>query len=203
IIGGAKISDKIAVIENLLIKVDKLLIGGGMANTFLAAQGYNMQKSLVESAKIEWAKELLTFPAAKEKLILPVDLLAAAEFSNDAEFKQVTVDKIPENWQALDIGMKTISLFQDEIMKAATIVWNGPLGVFEMDNFDQGTIRVAKAVAASEGFSIIGGGDSVAAINKAGLEDKIDHISTGGGASLKVLEGKILPGLDALDDISQ
>lgn len=196
IIGGAKISDKIKILAKLLPIVDKLFIGGGMANTFLAAKGYNMQKSLVEEDKIAMAKEILEGEYA-DKLVLPVDVVAAADFANESEFKNVELDGIPENWQSLDIGPRTIELFQKELAPARTILWNGPMGVFEMPNFAQGTKAVAKAVAESSAYSVIGGGDSSAAIKSVGMEDGIDHISTGGGASLKFLEGKELPGIAA------
>ncbi len=199
IIGGAKTADKIAVIENLLNKVDKLLIGGGMAHTFSAAKGFNTENSLVDREKIPWAKEILALESAS-KLVLPVDIHVAQSFSEDSPSKIVRPGEIPPGWEALDIGPATIKLFTKELVAAATIVWNGPLGVFEMPKFAVGTIEIAKAAANSPGFTIIGGGDSVAAVHKAGVTDKIDHISTGGGASLKVLEGKVLPGLAALED---
>ncbi len=196
IIGGAKISDKIKILANLLPVVDKLFIGGGMANTFLAAQGYNMEKSLVEEDKIDMAKEILEGEYAS-KIVLPVDIVAAADFSNEAEYKTVPLGEIPQGWQGLDIGAKTIELFASQLGAAKTILWNGPMGVFEMPNFAQGTKAVAKAVAESAAYSVIGGGDSSAAIKSVGMEDGIDHISTGGGASLKFLEGKDLPGIAA------
>lgn len=196
IIGGAKISDKIKILAKLLPIVDKLFIGGGMANTFLAAKGYNMEKSLVEEDKIAMAKEILEGEYAG-KLVLPVDVVAASDFANDAEFKNVKLDGIPQGWQGLDIGPKTIELFEKELAPARTILWNGPMGVFEMPNFALGTKAVAKAVAESSAYSVIGGGDSSAAIKSVGMEDGIDHISTGGGASLKFLEGKELPGIAA------
>lgn len=200
VIGGSKVSDKIFVIKHLINKVDKLLIGGGMANTFLAAAGYSMEKSLVEDDRIEWARELLDTDEAREKLILPVDLVAAASFSCTAEHHVCAVDSIPAGWWALDIGPQTVAKFIDELTAATTIFWNGPLGVFEMDNYAAGTMAIARAVADSSAYSIIGGGDSVAAVHKAGVQDKVSHISTGGGASLGFLGGKILPGIDALTD---
>jgi len=200
IVGGAKISDKIHVIENLLTKVDKILIGGGMANTFLAAAGHEMQGSLVEWESLEVARSFLSSPEAKERMVLPVDLVAAEKFAADAPFQAVDLDAIPENWTALDIGPRTIQRYGEEIAKARTIFWNGPLGVFEMDNFAQGTLATARCIAASSAFSVIGGGDSIAAVNKAGVADQISHICTGGGAALEFLEGKILPGVNALDD---
>lgn len=202
IIGGAKVSDKIGVIENLLAKVDALLIGGGMANTFLAAQGHKMGKSLVEEDKIALAKELLAkAKARKVKLLLPVDLVMAETFAADAKHKVEKVAKLDQNYMALDIGPATSVLYQEALQDAKMVVWNGPMGVFEMDAFCKGTEAVAQAVAKSRAVSIVGGGDSVAAIEKLGLAKKITHISTGGGASLEYLEGKILPGLAALDDV--
>jgi phosphoglycerate kinase len=198
ILGGAKISDKIGVVQSLLNLADELLIGGGMANTFLAAQDYDMQASLVETSVIETAKELLT--SAGDRIILPVDLVAASEFSEQAERKVVPIDSIPDGWQALDIGPDTIELFSRKIRGARTVVWNGPLGVFEMEPFAQGTFSIAHAIADSGAVSVIGGGDSAAAIHLANLTDKITHVSTGGGASLEFLEGKELPGVAALDD---
>ncbi|MDR2006386.1 MAG: triose-phosphate isomerase [Acidaminococcales bacterium] len=202
ILGGAKVSDKIAVIASLLAKADKILIGGGMANTFLAARGYNMQKSLVETDKIAYAKELLT-QAEKSgvEFLLPTDVVAAERFADGAAHETCAADSIREGWLALDIGDKTCALFASALKDAQTIVWNGPMGVFEMDAFCAGTEKVAKAVAATTAVSIVGGGDSVAAIEKLGLAGDITHISTGGGASLEYLEGKTLPGVAALDDL--
>ncbi len=199
IIGGAKVSDKIGVIENLLNKVDTLIIGGGMANTFLAAQGYQTGKSLVETDKLDLAKELMN--AAKTKgvnLLLPEDVVVADKFAADADRKTVTVDQIPAEWMALDIGPATAAKFAQSLNDAKTVVWNGPMGVFEFDAFAVGTEAVAKAVAASGAKSIVGGGDSVAALEKLKLAAQITHISTGGGASLEFLEGKELPGVAAL-----
>ncbi|WP_405381190.1 triose-phosphate isomerase [Phascolarctobacterium sp.] len=202
IIGGAKVSDKIGVIDNLLDKVDTLLIGGGMANTFLAAKGCAMGKSLVEEDKIELAKELL---AKAEKngvnMLLPTDLVMAATFAPDAKHVNQTVDALNQDYMALDIGKATAKAYATALAGAKMIVWNGPMGVFEMDAFCKGTEAVAKAVAKSRAISIVGGGDSVAAIEKLGLASKISHISTGGGASLEYLEGKTLPGVAALDDL--
>ncbi|MBN1640892.1 MAG: phosphoglycerate kinase [Anaerolineae bacterium] len=198
IIGGAKISDKIGVIQNLLTKVDWLLIGGGMANTFLAAQGYEMGDSLVEPDSLDVARELIA--AGAGKLVLPVDAVLADAFSADAQRKVVPVDAIAPGWRMLDIGPQTVSLFGAKIAKAKTIVWNGPMGVFEFAPFAVGTTAVAEMLAASGAVTVIGGGDSVAAIQQAGLSDQMTHISTGGGASLEMLEGKVLPGLAALDD---
>lgn len=201
IIGGAKVSDKIEVISNLLPKVDVMIIGGGMANTFLAAQGYGIGKSLVESDKIDLAKSLIDQAKAEgKKLLLPVDVTVAAAFANDADHKVTAVDAVPDDWMILDVGTKTQDLFAKELAPMKLIVWNGPMGVFEMENFAKGTEAVAKAVAASDATSIVGGGDSVAAVNKTGLADQISHISTGGGASLEYLEGKKLPGIESLSD---
>lgn len=200
IIGGAKVSDKIGVIENLLEKVDVLVIGGGMANTFLKAQGVNMGKSLVEEDKIQLAKETLEKAEAKGvKLLLPVDLVVAETVSPDSQHKIVSKDQVPAEWAAVDIGPESAKVFAEDVKKANTIVWNGPMGVFEMDPFAKGTEAVAKAVAESHGISIVGGGDSVAAIKKMGVAEEVSHISTGGGASLEFLEGKELPGIKALE----
>lgn len=202
IIGGAKVSDKIGVISNLLDKVDTLLIGGGMANTFLAAQGYKMGKSLVEEDKLDLAKELLA-KAKKNKvnMLLPTDLVMAAAFAPDAEHVTEKVKNLNQAYMALDIGAETSKAYAEALADAKMIVWNGPMGVFEMDAFCNGTEAVAKAVAKSRATSIVGGGDSVAAIEKLGLAKRITHISTGGGASLEYLEGKVLPGVAALDDL--
>lgn len=201
IIGGAKVSDKIGVIENLLEKVDALIIGGGMANTFLRAQGYETGKSLVEEDKVELAKELIKKAEEKNvELVLPVDVKVASEFSADADVKIVSVSGIPADWQALDIGPETIDIFAAVIRDSKTVVWNGPMGVFEMDQFAAGTFGIAESLAESDVISIIGGGDSAAAVTQAGFENKMTHISTGGGASLELLEGKELPGIAALDD---
>lgn len=202
IIGGAKVSDKIGVISNLLDKVDTLLIGGGMANTFLAAQGYKMGKSLVEDDKLDLAKELLA-KAKKNKvnMLLPTDLVMAAAFAPDAEHVTEKVKNLNQAYMALDIGAETSKAYAEALADAKMIVWNGPMGVFEMDAFCKGTEAVAKAVAKSRATSIVGGGDSVAAIEKLGLAKRITHISTGGGASLEYLEGKVLPGVAALDDL--
>lgn len=202
IIGGAKVSDKIGVISNLLDKVDTLLIGGGMANTFLAAQGYKMGKSLVEEDKLDLAKELLA-KAKKNKvnMLLPTDLVMAAAFAPDAEHVTEKVKNLNQAYMALDIGAETSKAYAEALDDAKMIVWNGPMGVFEMDAFCKGTEAVAKAVAKSRATSIVGGGDSVAAIEKLGLGKRITHISTGGGASLEYLEGKVLPGVAALDDL--
>lgn len=201
IIGGSKVRDKIGVIENLLNKVDNLIVGGGLANTFIYAKGYGVGKSLLEEDKVELAKEMIR--AAEEKgvrLYMPIDAVVASEFSPTAEATVVDIDSIPEDKMALDIGPKTSELFADVVKSSQLVVWNGPMGVFEFDAFAQGTNAVARAVASAEAITIVGGGDSVAAIEKAGLASEVYHISTGGGASLELLEGKILPGVAALDD---
>jgi len=198
ILGGAKVSDKINVIKNLLVKADTVLIGGGMANTFFKAQGYPIGDSLVEDDVLETARELVK--SGGKKLRLPVDVVIADDFDNGAKFKVMSVGPVPEGWRILDIGPETIEKFSKVISKAGTIVWNGPMGVFEMPNFAKGTFEIASAVADSKAVSIIGGGDSASAIKKSGLADKISHISTGGGASLEMLEGIQLPGLVALEE---
>ena len=201
ILGGAKVSDKIGVIENLIDKVDTILICGGMAYTFYKALGYNIGKSLLEEDKVELAKQLIDKAEEKNvKLILPQDNVVAKEFKNDTEFKTVGSDSIPDDMQGLDIGEKTIKQFSDIIKDAKTVIWNGPAGVFEMDNFAKGTFAIAQALADCKGTTIIGGGDSAAAVEKAGLADKITHVSTGGGASLELLEGKELPGIATISD---
>lgn len=198
ILGGAKISDKIGVIKNLLTIADKVLIGGGMANTFFAAQGYPMGDSLVEAEALDTARELLA--AGSTKLHLPVDMVIADKFEDGASQQTLAVGPVPDGWRILDVGPETVANFAEAIKGAGTVVWNGPMGVFEMPNFAKGTFGVAQAVAESGAVSIIGGGDSVAAINSAGLSSKITHISTGGGASLEMLEGLVLPGVAALLD---
>jgi len=201
ILGGAKVSDKILVIENLLAKVDALVIGGGMAYTFLKAQGHEIGKSLVETDKIELAGELLAKAAQRGvRLLLPQDHVIAREFKADAEHRVCTNTDFPADWMGLDIGPQTAELFAGLLKNAGTVVWNGPMGVFEFPAFAQGTFAVARALADSDALSIIGGGDSVAAVNQSGLDDRMTHISTGGGASLEFLEGKELPGIAALTD---
>lgn len=201
ILGGAKVSDKIQVIKNLLDKVDSLIIGGGMAYTFLKAMGHPIGKSICEEDKIELAKELMAEAKAKGvNLLLPVDNGTSLEFSKDAERKDVDSDDIPDEYMGMDIGPKTVAIFSECIKNAKTVVWNGPMGVFEFENFAAGTKEVAKAVAESGAISIIGGGDSAAAVEQLGYADKITHISTGGGASLEFLEGKVLPGIACLMD---
>jgi phosphoglycerate kinase len=202
ILGGAKVSDKIAVIENLLNIADNVIIGGGMAYTFIKSKGYNVGTSLLEEDKIEVAKNILEKAAEKNvKLYLTEDVVVAKEFSNESESFTVDADKIPDGYMGMDIGQKTIAKFCEVINASKTIIWNGPLGVFEMDNFAKGTNAIAECIAKNrDAVSIIGGGDSAAAVEKIGLGDKITHISTGGGASLEFLEGKVLPGIDAVDN---
>ena len=201
ILGGAKISDKLGVIENLLSKVDELLIGGGMAYTFLKAMGMQIGNSIVEQDKLELANDLLKQAAERNLTIhLPYDHVIGEDFSPDTKSQVVPRGQIPEGWEGMDIGSETTSRFGEVINRAKTIVWNGPLGVYEFEQFARGTIEVAKCVAASEAFSVIGGGDCVAAVHKAGVANRISHISTGGGASLEFLEGKQLPGIEALTD---
>ena len=198
ILGGAKVSDKIAVIENMLAKADSVLIGGGMANTFFKAQGLEMGDSLVEEDAVDTANNLLS--KGKDKLVLPVDAVIADAFDNAANIKTVAVDAVEPGWRILDIGPETVKLFKGILASAKTVVWNGPMGVFEMPNFAQGTFAIAEALAEIDAVSIIGGGDSASAINTAGVADKVSHVSTGGGASLEFLEGKVLPGVAALQD---
>ena len=202
IMGGAKISGKIDVIENMLPKVDTMLIGGGMAYTFYKAMGLEIGKSLLEEDKIELAKSLLDKFRGKD-VLLPVDTVIADDFKNDANIKTVKREAIPAGWQGVDIGPETVKQFAEKIKKAKTIIWNGPMGVFEMENFAKGTNAIANALAeatAAGAITIIGGGDSAAAVTDAGLDDRMSHISTGGGASLEFLEGKLLPGVEALTD---
>lgn len=201
ILGGAKVSDKINVIENFLDKVDSLLIGGGMAYTFLKAQGYEIGKSLVEEDKLELAKKLMEKAKVKNvNLVLPIDVVVAKEFKNETEFKTVNIDEIPADMMGLDIGEKTIEAFSKIIKDAKTVLWNGPMGVFEMPNFAKGTNAIAQVMAESSAVTIVGGGDSAAAVEQAGLDDKMTHVSTGGGASLEFFEGKVLPGIAAIED---
>lgn len=201
ILGGAKVSDKIGVIDNLIEKVDSILIGGGMAYTFLKAQGYEIGQSLLEEDKMDLALNLIQKAKDKDvKLLLPVDVVVAKEFKNDTEIEIVNIDNIPNDWMGLDIGPETLKLFSEEINKAKTVIWNGPSGVFEMENFSKGTYGIAKALAESDAITIVGGGDSASAVEKAGYADKITHVSTGGGASLELLEGKVLPGIAAISN---
>lgn len=198
ILGGAKISDKIGVIRNLLTKADHILVGGGMANTFFKAQGYSLGDSLVEDEALETAREILQI--AGTKLRLPVDVVLGDRFDAEAESKLAAMGPVADGWRILDVGPETVANFSKVISGAGTVVWNGPMGVFEFPRFAKGTFGIAQAVADSKAISIIGGGDSVAAVNQSGLEAKITHISTGGGASLEMLEGLVLPGLAALQD---
>ncbi len=198
ILGGAKISDKIGVIQNLLGKADTILIGGGMANTFFKAKGLEVGDSLVEDEALETARALMA--EGGDKLVLPVDAVIADAFDNGAASQVVPVDKVPAGWRILDIGPETIACFKQILSTAKTVVWNGPMGVFEMPNFAKGTFAVAKALAEINAITVIGGGDSASAVNEAGVADKVSHVSTGGGASLEFLEGKVLPGIAALQD---
>ena len=201
VLGGSKVSSKISVINNLLEKVDTLIIGGGMAYTFMKALGAPVGKSLLEADYLDYAKEMMAKAEEKGvKLLIPVDTVVAQEFSNDAPSKTVERGGIEDDWEGLDIGEKTIALYSDALKSAKTVVWNGPMGVFEMPNFAKGTNEIAALLADLDATTIIGGGDSVAAVNQAGLGDKMSHISTGGGASMEFLEGKVLPGIDALTD---
>lgn len=201
ILGGAKISDKINVIDSLLEKVDTIIIGGGMSYTFMNALGYAVGNSICESDKISFAKDMMAKAKEKNvKFLLPLDIVIANKYSSDADHKITNADSIPEGWMGLDIGPKTIELFSEIISNSGTVVWNGPVGVFEWKNFESGTFGIAKALSESKAISIVGGGDSAAAIDKFGLSDKITHISTGGGAFLKFLEGKELVGLEVIED---
>ena len=201
IMGGAKVGDKIKVIENLLTKVDTLIIGGGMSYTFYKAMGLEIGKSILDADNIDLAKMLLEKATSLNvKLLLPVDIVCADEFSNDAKYQTYSRDQIPSDMMGLDIGEETVKLYSEEIAKAKTVVWNGPMGVFEMENFAKGTKAIAEALATSDATTIIGGGDSAAAVEQFGLADKMSHISTGGGASLEFLEGKILPGISIIEE---
>ncbi|MDN4594325.1 phosphoglycerate kinase [Polycladomyces subterraneus] len=201
IIGGAKVRDKIGVIENLLEKVDNLLIGGGLSYTFVKAQGYEIGKSLLEEDKLELARSFMEKAKAKGvRLLLPVDVVVADRFAPDARAETVAIDSIPADMEAMDIGPKTRELFAEVVKSSRLVIWNGPMGVFEFDRFAHGTNAVAQVLVDSEALTIVGGGDSAAAIEKAGLADRVSHVSTGGGASLEMMEGKALPGVVALDD---
>lgn len=201
IMGGAKVGDKIKVIENLLTKVDTLIIGGGMTYTFYKAMGLEIGTSILDADNIDLAKMLLEKATSLNvKLLLPVDIVCADEFSNDAKYQTYSRDQIPSDMMGLDIGDETVKLYSEEIAKAKTVVWNGPMGVFEMENFAKGTKAIAEALATSDATTIIGGGDSAAAVEQFGLADKMSHISTGGGASLEFLEGKILPGISIIEE---
>ncbi|WP_068672990.1 phosphoglycerate kinase [Oceanobacillus sp. Castelsardo] len=201
IIGGAKVKDKIDVIDNLLEKVDNLIVGGGLAYTFIKAQGHEIGKSLLEEDKIDLANEFMK--KAKEKgvnFVLPEDVVIADDFSEEANTKEVSIEEIPADWEALDIGPNTREKYSKIVSESKLVIWNGPMGVFELNIFANGTKAVANALATTEGYTVIGGGDSAAAVEKFGLADKMDHVSTGGGASLEFMEGKVLPGVAALDD---
>ncbi|QST01971.1 phosphoglycerate kinase [Pontibacillus sp. ALD_SL1] len=201
IIGGAKVKDKIGVIDHLIDKVDNLIIGGGLAYTFVKAQGYEIGQSLLEEDKIDLAKQYME--KAKEKGVnfyMPQDVIVGDDFSNDANTQVVNIDSIPADWEAMDIGPKTIELYSDIVKNSKLVIWNGPMGVFELETFANGTKGVAEALGQTEGYSVIGGGDSAAAVEKFGYADQMDHISTGGGASLEFMEGKELPGVVALND---
>jgi phosphoglycerate kinase len=198
ILGGAKISDKINVVDNLLATCDRLIIGGGMANTFLAAKGYAMQDSLVEAASVDTAKAIMA--KAGDRLLLPVDAVIADKFEAEANSKVVSVDAVPQGWRIMDVGPKSMELFKSALQGARLIVWNGPMGVFEMPKFAEGTFAMARLLAESGATTVIGGGDSASAVKKAGVAKKMTHVSTGGGASLEFLEGKELPGVAALQD---
>jgi len=201
VMGGAKVKDKIPVITNLLDKVDILIVGGGMVYTFFKSQGYSIGKSLLDEEGLELAGDIMKLAAEKGvKFMLPVDVVCADEFSNDSPYATYDIDEIPDDKMGLDIGEETIKLFTDALKTAKTVVWNGPMGVFEMDNFAVGTKAIAECLAEIDATTVIGGGDSAAAVAKFGLADKMTHISTGGGASLEFLEGKELPGIAVLDD---
>jgi len=202
IMGGAKVGDKIPVIENLLKKVDALIIGGGMAYTFYKAMGFEIGKSILDADNIDFAKELLEkAEAAGVKMLLPIDVVCADAFSNDANTVIVDRDQMPADMEGLDIGPKTVELYKETLLAAKTVVWNGPMGVFEMPNFAKGTKAIAEILAETEAVTIIGGGDSAAAVEQFGLADKMSHISTGGGASLEFLEGKVLPGIAVIEEM--
>ena len=198
ILGGAKVSEKIAVIENLLTRCDTLIIGGGMANTFLAAKGYNMQDSLVEAGSMSIAKAIMA--KAGDRLMLPVDAVAADKFDAEAASQVVDLDKVPAGWRVLDIGPKSIARFGEVLERARLVVWNGPMGVFELPAFAEGTFAIARLLATTGATTVIGGGDSASAVKKAGVARQMTHVSTGGGASLEYLEGRVLPGVAALND---
>jgi phosphoglycerate kinase len=198
ILGGAKVSDKIAVIENLLTRCDTLIIGGGMANTFLAAKGYNMQDSLVEAGSVATAKAIMA--KAGDRLMLPVDAVAADKFDAAAASQVVDLDKVPAGWRVLDIGPKSIVQFGEALKRARLVVWNGPMGVFEFPAFAEGTFALARLLATTGATTVIGGGDSASAVKRAGVAKQMTHVSTGGGASLEYLEGRVLPGVAALND---
>ena len=201
ILGGSKVSDKIKVIKNLMGKVDSLVLGGGMTYTFLKAQGYEIGKSICEDDQLDYARDMTELAKANNvNFLLPIDIIAAPEFDENSEKRAVSIESIPAGWMGLDIGNKSIEMFSKEIQGASTIFWNGPVGVFEWEKFSNGTRSIALAVANSNAVTVVGGGDTVAAIKKYGVSDKISHISSGGGASMELLEGKLLPGIEALLD---
>ena len=201
ILGGSKVSDKIKVIKNLMEKVDSLILGGGMTYTFLKAQGYEIGKSICEDDQLDYARDMIELAKKNNvNFLLPVDITIAAEFDENSEKKVVSIDSIPAGWMGLDIGIRSSEIFKKEIQNASTIFWNGPLGVFEWEKFSNGTKNIAIAVAESEGVTVVGGGDTVAAVKKYNVSDKISHVSSGGGASMELLEGKLLPGIEALND---
>ena len=201
ILGGSKVSDKIKVIKNLMGKVDSLVLGGGMTYTFLKAQGYEIGKSICEDDQLDYARDMIELAKANNvNFLLPIDIIAAPEFDENSEKRAVSIESIPAGWMGLDIGNKSIEMFSKEIQGASTIFWNGPVGVFEWEKFSNGTRSIAFAVANSNAVTVVGGGDTVAAIKKYGVSDKISHISSGGGASMELLEGKLLPGIEALLD---
>ena len=201
ILGGSKVSDKIKVIKNLMEKVDSLILGGGMTYTFLKAQGYEIGKSICEDDQLDYARDMIELAKKNNvNFLLPVDITIAAEFDENSEKKVVSIDSIPAGWMGLDIGIRSTEIFKKEIQNASTIFWNGPLGVFEWEKFSNGTKNIAIAVAESDGVTVVGGGDTVAAVKKYNVSDKISHVSSGGGASMELLEGKLLPGIEALND---
>jgi 3-phosphoglycerate kinase len=201
ILGGSKVSDKILIIQNLLSKVDILILGGGMTYTFLKAKGFEIGKSICEDDQLQYAKDMMELAVKNNvKLLLPVDVIIASEYSENAEWKNVKVGNIPPDWEGMGIGEKTIEMYKKEISRAKTIFWNGPMGVFEFEKFERGTKEVAESIAKSGAVTVVGGGDTLAAIKKYGLSDKFSHVSSGGGASMEFLEGKILPGVDVLLD---
>jgi 3-phosphoglycerate kinase len=201
VLGGSKVSDKILVISNLLSKVDSLILGGGMTYTFLKAQGYEIGRSICEDDQLQYALDMIEIAKKNNtKLMLPVDIIIAPEFAENAESRNAALNEIPPDWEGMGIGEKTIELYKAEISKASTIFWNGPMGVFEFEKFSRGTKEVANAIASSSAVTVVGGGDTLAAIKKYGLSDRFSHVSSGGGASMEFLEGKILPGIAALQD---
>lgn len=201
ILGGSKVSDKIKVIKNLMEKVDSLILGGGMTYTFLKAQGYEIGKSICEDDQLDYARDMIELAKKNDvNFLLPVDITIAPEFDKNSEKKVVSIDSIPAGWMGLDIGIRSIEIFKKEIQNASTIFWNGPVGVFEWEKFSNGTKNIALAVAESNAITVVGGGDTVAAVKKYDVSDKISHVSSGGGAAMELLEGKLLPGIEALND---